>query len=897
MRRKRRLLRWDGLLSILLPGLGQFVQGRRVRGLLLFLTTAVLAGLTFWERENFAALLCRRTFLSGLCGEGAADFPLLLIPLALFWLWTVWDALRYEGRVRLLWPILLVMLMVYAVGTVATEVNFDRLVSGWSSVRPIFSALLHPELLARPTEDRIGALPFQVPCIEPLPPPQGRATDAPRLRTDVPCAAMGEEIVLEGEGFFPDLEAEVWWQNPIGDYQRVIREGQPLVVRTDAGGRFRLTLQVPTTAVPMDRLPKPGETQTHRIEVRQHRPYGGYQLTRNAHLVLQKIGETIALAFIATVLAVIFALPVSLLASRNLMGANFFTRLVYYGVRTLLNIFRSIETLIWAIVFAVWVGPTPFAGMLALLVHSVAALGKLYSEAIEGIEPGPIEAVRATGANWLQVVVYAVLPQFMPSFLSFTLYRWDINVRMSTVIGLVSDAGLGFLIVQWIRLGEFEAMATTILAIVLVVAVLDSVSAALRQRIVAGLPAGRKVRPRMLPGRPAEGGPRGALGPALSALRRYGLPALTAAGLLLLTFWSWSVAQVDLPKFFADAPGGLRMLRDFVVPEIISRPTESITMTATLPVPCGSAEPLSPSAGGPRLELDPPCGSPGEALEIRGYGLPPKTHVSLLWLPPGGGSLTVERGCCETDAEGRLNLTTRIRPIAEFRPEEGHLQPARIAASWERIIGGPEPSEALLRVLHISLITLLMALLATTLGSLLAIPLGFLGARNIMGRSLIGRGIYMASRTLFNLWRSVEPLILAVIFAFWIGFGPFAGMISLAAWSIPNLAKLFSETIEEIDPGPVEAIVATGANRLQTLIYAVVPQLVPRFLAYILYQWDINIRMSTVIGFVGAGGIGHQLRLWVDLDEYAKAGTAIWAIVAMVWGMDYVSARARERLT
>ncbi len=890
---RRGRLRWDGLLSLLLPGLGHFVQGRRARGLALGFTMAVLAGLIVWERENFAALLCRKTFLSGLCGEMAADFPLLLIPLALFWLWTLWDALRYGGPPRLFWPILLVMLVVYGVGVVATEVNFGRLASGWPSARPIFSALLHPEFLTRPTEDRIGTLPFQVPCIEPLPPPHGKATETPRLRTNVPCAAMGEEIVLEGEGFFPDLEADVWWQNPIGDYQRVIREGQPLVVRTDEG-RFRLTLRVPTTAVPMDRLPKPGETQTHRIEVRQHRPYGSYQLTQNARLVVQKIGETIALAFIATVLAVLFALPVSLLASRNLMGANLFTRTVYYLVRTLLNIFRSIETLIWAIVFAVWVGPTPFAGMLALFVHSVAALGKLYSEAVEGIEPGPIEAVRATGAGWLQVVVYAVLPQFMPSFLSFTLYRWDINVRMSTVIGLVSDAGLGFLIVQWIRLGAFEAMATTILAIVLVVAVLDYVSAALRQRIVVGLPAGR-FRP--FPGPRAEGLLGKIFRPAFVRLGRYGLSVLTATGLLLLLVWSWNVAQVNLPKFFADAPGGLRMLRDFVVPEVVSRPTESITVTAVLPVPCGSAEPSSPPAGGPRLEVSPPCGAPGDTLEIRGYALPPKSHVSLLWLPPGGGSLTVERGCCETDAEGRIAVTTRIRSIAEFHPEEGHLQPARLAAAWERVIGGPQPSEALLRVLHISLITLLMALLATTLGSLLAIPLGFLGARNIMGRSPVGRAVYTFSRTLFNLWRSVEPLILAVIFAVWTGFGPFAGMISLAAWSIPNLAKLFSETIEEIDPGPVEAVVATGAGRLQTLVYAVVPQLVPRFLAYILYQWDINIRMSTVIGFVGAGGIGHQLRLWVDLDEYAKAGTAIWAIVAMVWGMDYMSARARERLT
>ena len=98
------------------------------------------------------------------------------------------------------------------------------------------------------------------------------------------------------------------------------------------------------------------------------------------------------------------------------------------------------------------------------------------------------------------------------------------------------------------------------------------------------------------------------------------------------------------------------------------------------------------------------------------------------------------------------------------------------------------------------------------------------------------------------------------------------------------------------DTGPVEAITATGANRVQTLVYAIIPQLVPKFLAFILYQWDINIRMSTVIGFVGGGGIGQQFRLWVGLNQYSAAGMATWAIVAMVWSMDTLSARARERL-
>jgi len=160
-----------------------------------------------------------------------------------------------------------------------------------------------------------------------------------------------------------------------------------------------------------------------------------------------------------------------------------------------------------------------------------------------------------------------------------------------------------------------------------------------------------------------------------------------------------------------------------------------------------------------------------------------------------------------------------------------------------------------------------------------------------------GRAAYFISRTIFNLWRAVEPMILVVICAAWVGIGPFAGVLALAINNIPNLAKLFSETIEEIDTGPVEAITATGANRSQTLVFAVIPQIVPKFLAFILYQWDINIRMSTVIGFVGGGGIGQFFRIMVGLNQYAAAGMAVWAIVIMVWTMDYLSSRAREKLT
>ncbi len=841
------------LLSLVVPGSGQILVGDRGRGLSLLGAILGLGVLIGWQ------------------GSTA-----LLAPLVLIWLWNVWDAWRLAGgrRGSATLPILLAALIIYGLGLIATEVRPTRLLTGWPSMKPYLVALTQPELLTHRTEDQIGVVPFQVPCVSPLPPPGKSASVRPRLTPNVPCADVGETITVSGEGFFPDFEGEVWWINPIGDEQRIFKEGNPLRFTTDAGGRFQVSFQVPL-AVPLTSLPKPGETQTHVIRVEQHKPYGPLVPTQTLSLVLEKIGETIALAFMATVLGLIFALPVSFLAARNLMGGHPVTRAIYYGVRTLLNVVRSIETLMWAIVFAVWVGMGPFGGMLALMFHTIAALGKLYSEAIESIDPGPIEAVRATGASFPQMVVYAVLPQIVPAFLSFTLYRWDINVRMSTVIGLISDAGLGFLVVQWIRLNNFRAMATSIIAIVLVVALLDYLSAWLRERVIVGRPAGRRAGP----------------------LRRYATTGVLIVGLAGIFAWSWNVSRINFYDLAEGTPRGLKMMRDFLVAEFFTRPTEEHSISATLPVPCGAGEPSPSQAEGPRVDLSLPCGNVGDPLLITGRGLPPNSNVSVRWALSDGAFLRVKENCCTTDSAGSLTVETKISPLMEVSPDSGRPEPGRVEIVWKEVVGGPQLSAAFKTVVNLSLVTLLMALIATTLGSLIAIPLSFVAARNIMGRHPIGRGVYYLFRTLFNLWRSVEPMILALICSAWVGVGPFAGVLALALNNIPNLGKLFSETIEEIDTGPVEAITATGANRFQTLVYAVIPQLVPRFLAFILYQWDINIRMSTVVGYVGGGGIGQQFRVWVQLDRYSAAGVAMWAIVFMVWTMDYLSAKARERLT
>lgn len=193
--------------------------------------------------------------------------------------------------------------------------------------------------------------------------------------------------------------------------------------------------------------------------------------------------ETIYLALIATLLSIPPTLILSFLTARNLMKDHWYTFTIYYVLRIMLNFVRSIEPLIWAIIFSVWVGIGPYAGMIALLVHTIAANAKLYSEAIESIEEGPVDAIEATGANKLQVIWYAVVPQIVLPFLSFTIYRWDINVRMATVIGLVGGGGIGTMLMQYQGLAQWHEVGLIVIMIAIVVWIMDYISAKIREAI------------------------------------------------------------------------------------------------------------------------------------------------------------------------------------------------------------------------------------------------------------------------------------------------------------------------------------------------------------------------------------------------------------------------------
>ncbi len=192
--------------------------------------------------------------------------------------------------------------------------------------------------------------------------------------------------------------------------------------------------------------------------------------------------------------------------------------------------------------------------------------------------------------------------------------------------------------------------------------------------------------------------------------------------------------------------------------------------------------------------------------------------------------------------------------------------------------------------------TIYMAFIATAIAIPIAFILGFFAARNLMSGNTIAFFLYNALRAFLNISRSIEPLVWAIIFSVWVGIGPFSGMLALCIHSIASLTKQYSEQIESIDDGPIEAITATGAHTIQIVWFGVVPQIVLPYLSYTIYRWDINVRMATVIGLVGGGGIGNLLMQYQGQARWNEVGMLVILIAAIVWTMDWASSKIREAL-
>ena len=663
------------ILSIFIPGSGQFYLKKRWRGVIIFLVTAILAFVINWGLVNFKI---------GLVTLGAVSTSWLWLPLILFWAWNILDAHNLNSHQNSsAWPgALLAILILFVMSWDVTEAKPERLVTRFDAAKAVINELVNPDI-----------------------------------------------ITIDVNG---DPQICAW--SCLGAYSRGEIKGTLSLSKNfqDIIGRIG-PIPVPKWQVDLGLAQKGSQVQ-------------GFEAG--------KMIETIAIGLLATLFSTIFAIPLSFLAAHNIMSRVPGGMSVYYVMRTFLNIVRAIDTVIWGLIIVDWVGLGSYAGVIALTIHSIAALGKLYSEEIEHIDAGPVEAIQATGGNLLQIIRYAVIPQIIPPFLGYTLLRWDINMRSATVVGFVAGGGIGFFVVETIQMGGYQQYAAALWVVAVVIILVDYISSRWRESILRDQPV-QVAKPKH---------------PVFSNLRKA----------------FYIILGVAVFLYCANLTG--------------------------------------------------------------------------------------------------VNLKDLLNPGSNFGSVVGafltiNLDPAVIQTVTKEI-----------------LITIFQALLATAIGATIALPFSFLAAKNLTGRSRLSIWVYYITRSVFNVLRSIEALLYVAIFVFWVGVGPFAGTLALAITTFALIGKLFSEAIENIDTGPMEAINSTGATRLQAIRYAIIPQIVPPFLSYLIYQWDINIRMATIIGFAGGGGIGLTLSTFFGSLQYHKAGTVVLFIVIVVALMDFSSAKLREKL-
>lgn len=461
--------------------------------------------------------------------------------------------------------------------------------------------------------------------------------------------------------------------------------------------------------------------------------------------VLRLCGQTLAIVVCATLLAVLISIPVAVLAAGNTTPGP----VSRYGARGLVVVARAVPDVVLAIIFFRLFGLGALTGVLAMGLHSIGMVGKLYADAIEQIDEGPRTAVRATGAGPLQELVTGVLPQVLPSFVATALHRFDINLRISVLLGFVGVGGIGFEIAAALRRLDYpRGMALALVVLVLCI-VVELLSGAVRRALL-----GERAQRR---------GITGAIGRRVGALR-------------------------------ADAWGGPR--------------------------------------DGARSHARSEARSDARSL-------PP-------WTPR-----RVRRAAFAA-------LTVFVVAVSVYGAD---LSPFQVLAGIPGMLDTlglfwpPETGGILDELLTDLLVTVQIALAATLIGAVLALPIGALAARNVAPTP----GVAQIFRIVIVTVRGLPELILAIVFVVITGLGPVAGALALSIGAVGLLGKLVADSLEETDVHVQQAVRATGASRLQVFAAATVRQAAPAFVGHVLYQLDVNIRAATLLGIVGAGGIGFYL--------------------------------------
>ncbi|MBU8825800.1 phosphonate ABC transporter, permease protein PhnE [Mycolicibacterium goodii] len=449
--------------------------------------------------------------------------------------------------------------------------------------------------------------------------------------------------------------------------------------------------------------------------------------------------ETLLMAVLGTTLAAIASVPLAFLAARNTTPHP----LVQAVARAVITFCRAMPDLLFAVLFVRALGIGVLPGILALALHSIGMLGKVFADAIEQTDPGPREAVRSTGVGTVRELLNAVVPQVVPSWIATFVYRIDINLRMSVVLGFVGAGGIGFALQDALR-GLIYPRALGIVCVILVIiAAMELLAIAIRRILLE----------------PARSNP------LRDRIARFGLSGL----LLGSCVGAFVLLKIDPVALFT-----------WVIPSV---------------------------------------------------------DVFARMVPPNFGAL------------GADLFTAAAQTVA-------------------------------------------IGVVATAIGVVLSIPVGILAARNVSPHA----GLYWLARAWILAVRAVPELILAVVFVAALGLGPIAGTCALAIGSVGFLAKLVADAVEEIDTGPIEAVRSVGGGWWKTLLAAVLPQSMPAMVGSSLYLFDVNVRTSTILGIVGAGGVGFLLFESIRTLNFDVAGAIVIVIFVIVYAIERLSGWIRSRL-
>lgn len=491
--------------------------------------------------------------------------------------------------------------------------------------------------------------------------------------------------------------------------------------------------------------------------------------------LLALVATTLAIVTLATALSVLLSLPVAIIAAANTTTGS----ISRGSARVLIFMARAVPDLILAIVFFRIFGLGALPGILALGLHSVGMVAKLYADAIESLDIGPLEAIKAAGGSRLQQITVGIVPPLMPQLIATALHRFDINLRTSVVLGYVGVGGLGLAMADAMRTLHYQrgmALALFVLALCIVV---ELTSGAIRSAIMAG------ANPRR---------DRGLSG----ALDRVSSGWLTGG----------QRAEATRPT----GPGAL------VPPWTAERVRRFVVVGAVVVV------------------------------------------LSVAFL---GSGLTWQ------DVAG----------ITQVGPTLGMFFP-------------PAGGDLMSTLLPELLVTIEITLAATLLGAVLALPVGILAARNVMSN----RAVQMTFRVLIVLVRGIPELILAIIFVVITGLGGVAGTLALAIGAVGLLSKLVADSLEETDTRVQDALRANGATGAQVFVAATLRQAASAFVAHLMYLLDVNVRSATLLGIVGAGGIGFYLLNASRVMQFDVVTTIVLMVLGVVLLIEGLAVFVRKAL-